>query len=225
VAGPAAAGIKLNRTLPTGGDVESFVVSPGSDTIVYRADQETDGLYELYRLPINGPASSGQKISDTLVVGGQTLLFDISAHGPRVVYSADMETDDEIELYSVPLTGPASSRVKLSFPGRFGTSRDVMNFLLSPNGRQVLYQVEYTDTVPQSDKIYHIHSVPVEGPRTASVRLNGPLVEGGDVSNSYGFAPDSCHVVYIADQDIDGENELYVSYDRPAVAGRWPEYD
>jgi Tol biopolymer transport system component len=225
VAGPAATGIKLNRTLPTGGDVNSFVVSPGSDTIVYHADQETDGLYELYRVPIDGPASSGQKISDTLVAGGQTLLFDISADGSCLVYSADMETDDEIALYSVPLAGPPSARVKLSFPGRLGDSRDVTDFLVSPDGRQVLYRIEYTVTSPQADKIYHIHSVPVEGPRTASVRLHGPLVEGGDVSDLYGFALDSYHAVYIADQDIDGEDELYVSYDRPAAARKWVEYD
>ena len=48
-----------------------------------------------------------------------------------------------------------------------------------------------------------------------NVKVNGPLVSGGNVLlyfYDYFWAPDSSKIIYIADQDTDGIHELYASY-------------
>ena len=39
---------KWNAPLVTGGDVNAFVLRPRPDAVLYRADQEVDGHFELY---------------------------------------------------------------------------------------------------------------------------------------------------------------------------------
>lgn len=41
--------------------------------------------------------------------------------------------------------------------------------------------------------------------------INGPLVPAGDVTDQFSITPDSSKVVYIADEDMDCKQELYVS--------------
>ena len=50
VIGPAAASIKINSTLVAGGNINSLdsKISPNGTWIAYLADQETDGMQELY---------------------------------------------------------------------------------------------------------------------------------------------------------------------------------
>jgi Tol biopolymer transport system component len=48
------------------------------------------------------------------------------------------------------------------------------------------------------------------GPLAAQpVKISGGLVPGGDVTSTYSFSPDSAYVVFIADKDVDGRDELY----------------
>ena len=54
---PAGAGlVKLNTALPFGGDVDSygFQFSPDGSRVLYRADQETDNVLELYSVAAGG---------------------------------------------------------------------------------------------------------------------------------------------------------------------------
>ena len=44
---------------------------------------------------------------------------------------------------------------------------------------------------------------------TQPVKLNGPLVSGGDLNANYSFTPDGSRVVYSADQETAGTDELY----------------
>jgi Tol biopolymer transport system component len=41
------------------------------------------------------------------------------------------------------------------------------------------------------------------------VKISGGLVNGGNVSDQYEFSPDGRWVVFVADKDVDGKNELY----------------
>lgn len=47
--------------------------------------------------------------------------------------------------------------------------------------------------------------------RADPVKLNGPLVAGGQVTFIYVISPDSSRVVYVADQETDEQEELYVA--------------
>ena len=46
--------VRLNRSLPTDGDVKNWDIAPDSSTVIYRADQRTNGVLELWAVPIAG---------------------------------------------------------------------------------------------------------------------------------------------------------------------------
>jgi len=62
----------------------------------------------------------------------------------------------------------------------------------------------------QTDTVFELYSVPITGPATEGVKLNGPLVLNGNVK-TFRISPDSGRVLYIADQDIDNTYELYMT--------------
>ena len=64
---PAITNLKLNDPLVPSGDVESFDISPDGSRVVYRADQDADGVTELYSVPIAG--SPVTKLNGALVPG------------------------------------------------------------------------------------------------------------------------------------------------------------
>jgi Tol biopolymer transport system component len=198
IAGPAAVGVKLNGPLVAGGSVsEGAAFSPNSARVVYRADQQTDGVVELYSAPSTGPASAGVRLNPTLVPGGHVWAFELSPNSARVVYRAEQEIDDVFELYSVPIAGPASAGVKLNTAPVAGG--DVSSgFVISPNGARVLYRSDQ-----ETDGVLELYSVPIAGPASSGVKLNGPLVAGGDVE-VFAISPDSVWAVYAADQELDG---------------------
>jgi len=100
VAGPAGDGLKLNGPLASGGEVfGDYQISPDGSRVVYRADQDTDDVKELYSVPITGPFGDGVKLNATLVPGGDVPGFRISPDGSWVGYRADQDTDDVYELY------------------------------------------------------------------------------------------------------------------------------
>ena len=65
--------------------------------MVYRADQDTDNIIQLYSVPIGGGTSI--KLNSTLVSGGGVNDLKISQDSTTVVYRADQDTDGVVELY------------------------------------------------------------------------------------------------------------------------------
>jgi hypothetical protein len=218
IEGPASSGVKLNGSLATEGDVSAYRTSPDSDRVVYRADQDTNSLYELYSVPIGGPASSGVKITDPATYGGTSLHvnnFELSPDGNWVLYQASLDETFFWDLYSVPVVGPASSGVVLNPPFEEGSYGLAIGFQISSDSSRVVYHADQ-DT-PLNVELY---SVPIRGPASAGVKLNPPLVENGAISwGSFRITPDSSRVIYMADQDTYLVNELYsVPIEGPASA-------
>ena len=68
--------------------------------MVYRADQKTAAVFELYSVPLGGPAVAGVKLNGALVAGGNVSgVHQFSPDSSRVVYRADQDTDEVFELY------------------------------------------------------------------------------------------------------------------------------
>jgi dipeptidyl aminopeptidase/acylaminoacyl peptidase len=193
----ALVNIKLSGPLANEGDVWNFQVSPDGSRVVYRADQDTDDVDELYSVPLAG--GSPVKLNSPLVSGGDVSFFRISPDSSRVVYQADQDTDDVWELYSVPLDG--GSPVKLN--GSLVSGGDIpdLDFQVSPDSSRVVYRADQ-----DTDGVWELYSVPLAG--GSPVKLNGSLVSGGDVW-SFQVSPDSSRVVYNADQNTDDVDELY----------------
>src|SRR5262249_40728650 len=109
--GPA---VKLNGALVNGGNVlhpscrRPAAITPDGTRVVYLPDQQVDERFELFSVPITG--GTAIRLNGNLVAGGDvqplsfTEPFALSADGARVVYVADQEVDERVELYSVPVT-------------------------------------------------------------------------------------------------------------------------
>ncbi len=200
----SAAAVKLNATLPAGGGTNSYEISPDSQYLLYTADQDTDNVFELYRVPLDGSAAP-VKLSGALVAGGAvSYYFKISPDSTYVVYLADQETDNVIELYMVPLDGSAAP-IKLNgllvAGGNVGFSG---TFYISPDSQWVVYLADQ-----DTNDVDELYSVPIGG--GAAVKLNPPLVPGGEVSWVWDaqISPDSSRVVYLADQEVVNRDEIF----------------
>ncbi len=64
----------LNGALVSGGNVASFSVTPDSANILYRADQTTFGVVELYGINVGSPGASST-LNGQLVAGGDVTAF------------------------------------------------------------------------------------------------------------------------------------------------------
>jgi hypothetical protein len=199
--------VKLNAALAPGGNVREILISPDSSRVVYWADQDTAGVFELYSVPLDGSAAP-VKLNAPLVSGGIVGdVFQISPDSSRVVYLADQDTDNVWELFSVPLAGGASIKLNGSLVaggnvgGPFGQGQHYA-FEISPDSSWVAYNADQ-----DTDGMFELYSVSLTG--GGPIKLNNPLVLGGDVFDDFEISPDSSRVVYRADQDTDGINELY----------------
>jgi Tol biopolymer transport system component len=196
----SAGPVQVNGPLVPGGGVDThFLLSPDGARVVYRADQDTDEVFELYSAPIDGSAAP-VKLNPPLVSGSVGVVYDgsvaISANSRRVVFLA--EQSGQTELYGVPIDGGAS--VKLSGP--LAPDRDVSRFVLTPDSRRALFLADR-----DADEEMELFMAPITG-SAGPVQLNSPLVAGGDVLE-LAVAPDSEHAVYRADQREDGVVELF----------------
>lgn len=130
--------VRLNLDLPSGGEIvaDSIRVTADSSRVLYLAQQEFNNRTELYLAPITG-TSNPTKINAPLPAGGNVLSFELqnTAQGERVVYLADQDAFNVVELFTAPLT-----------PGLIGqlnaplvAGGDVSSFRISPDGQQVAY--------------------------------------------------------------------------------------
>jgi len=182
VAGPASAGVKLNGPLPEGSDVElwEYDISPDSSRVLYRADQETDGVMELFSVPVAGPADQGVKLNGTLPGDADGVdRFRISPDSSRVVYMADQVTQGIDELYSVPLQGGTS--VKLNHDMEYdyiGLTDEVWLFAISPDNSTVVFEATWvnhvTDPFAMSFEVSELFTVPITGTSADEEKLWSP---------------------------------------------------
>lgn len=211
---PAGAPVKLSGNLPANGFTGELGISPDSSRVVYLAQQDTAGVGELYSVPIGGPAGAAVKLNGALAPGGSVGSFHISPDSTRVVYAAPQNLGNQSELYSVPISGPASSGVEISqiAAGGYWTAG---NFAISPDGLWVVYRA-LGDLILGGHELY---SVPIAGPASSDVRLNVSLVLGGSVS-SYQVSLDSTRVVFLAAVEMISNLELWsVPIAGPAGSG------
>ena len=90
---------QLSENRAVVGDVLSYQLSPDGATVVYRADQDTDNVTELYSVPIGGGTTT--KLSGPLPPEGDVEpTFLISPDGATVVYHAVQDLESGL-LYAV----------------------------------------------------------------------------------------------------------------------------
>ena len=141
-----------------------------SAALVYLADQDIEGVAELYLLGSNGTST---KLNPALPVGRSVTRFRITPDKTAVVYRADQDTDDLLELYRVPLATPGVS-TKLNGPLGAQGKKEFFDFQVTPDRSAVVYLAN------QDSTSFDLYRVPLATPGV-STKLNGPLVAHGGV--------------------------------------------
>lgn len=179
--------------------------------VVYLADQDIAGKYELYRVD---PAEPGVsiKLSAPLDAEEDVDEFELSPDGAKVFYTADAAADGRWELYMVDLAQPGvSTKVNPSLP--FG--RDVIDWTIRPDGGQVVYRADQN-----ADGLLEIFAVDVAAPGN-STRVSASLTQDGWVRAGFHYSADGTQLVYRADQTTVDVPELFlVDMSTPGVAAR-----
>jgi Tol biopolymer transport system component len=200
VANPGTA-VKVSAPLVAGGWVRAgFHFGPDSARILYRADQDAVDLTEIFLTSIATPGTA-QQVNPELVAGGDvSSVYRFSPDGTHIGYVADQQVDERQELFAVPVATPGAS-TKLNGP--LTAEGDVCRFEFSHDSTRVAYCGDQ-----ETDGTMELFLVSLAAPGV-SQKLNPPLVEGGKVSSHYDFSSDDTFIVYEAEQDVAGRNELY----------------
>ncbi len=187
--------VKLNGALVAGGDVvygaSCFLISADGTRAVYLADQDVDGVVELYSARVDGTGTPF-KLNAALVPGGAVYRVELTPDGTRAVYLADQDTDNVNELYSTRIDG-STAPTKLNPP--LPSGREVYpGYRISADGARVVYVADQL----QNGRL-ELFSVPTDGSQPA-VRLNAGMPTNRDVRyDGFAISPDSSRVVYLAD--------------------------
>jgi hypothetical protein len=179
--------IKLNPPLSQGKGVLDFRITPDKTAVVYRADQDTDEVFELYRVEFANPGVS-TKLNSPLPVGGDVWSAVITPDSSSVVYLADQTTEGVLELYRVPFATPGVS-AKLNGPLVPG-GNVFFGIVVTPDNSAVVYRATQT-----SANTIELYRVPFATPGQ-STKLNGTLPPNADVGLFPKIAPNSTLVVY-----------------------------
>jgi len=237
--------VRLNASLVTGGDVGDFDLSssitPDSATVVYPADQDVNGVLEVYAVPIGGGTAT--RLHPPLASGERVYAYKLSPDGSRVATVTD-------RLHSAAVTGGAIVRLD----GGLHVDPWVDSFEFTPDGMRIVFSsagapysvpsaggepIALADPTPPSgvfqgweisssapilvykaithgDEGFELFAVPVAG--GPSSRLSASLVSGGSVG-AYALTEDGSRAIYVADQVADELFELFGSDLEPDADG------
>lgn len=213
--------VKLSNNLVAGGDVVAFLVSPDGFFAAYVADQDTDGVFELYAVVVDKTVGdTAVKVSGAMAGSGILLLpsgkymFGWSPDSSRVAYIADQDTNGVFELFTSTPDGSENDLVSNLPDSLLNPGRNVVDFEWEPNSTLIAYVAdqdsndEFELYVSPSDSNIgnrKVSGIPMNG---SGIRETPPLPSGEYL---FGWAPNSSRLAYIADQDTANIFELFSS--------------
>jgi hypothetical protein len=193
---------------PADGAVHSFSVARTDERVLYRTIR--DNVAQLHSahllggptVRLNVPLPPGWDVA--LPFEGPTGLRRGYAHaqGGHAVYEIEFRDpfsgDIQRELYSVPISGPASASVRLDVPD---PAADEAGFQIRGNGGYVVYTMD----AENSDDV-SAYGVPTRGPAGASALVVSPSPRGDQFALH--ATPDGTRVVWPF-QGADGRTSMF----------------
>ena len=198
---------ELNEPLLGAGTVQSFIISPDSQYVVYRADEIGVGKFELLSIRLDY-VSHRTILNGPIVDGGNVFMYQITPNSQGVVFIADRMTPDLRELWSVPITGGANYNLSKTMVA----GGQVNNFSITPNNSGVVFTA--TKLALGTSELFATDIFGTHEPW----RLNTPLAGFADVG-TFIIAPNSTFVAFSADSLFDGEYNLSIV---PILGGSSP---
>jgi len=194
-------GAKVNGVLVTpGGNVIDFSISADSLSVVYRADQDTDGRVELYRVLLSALTNSTKMNNPAMQPAGNIGNYLVTLDSSSVVYIADEDADEVFELYRTVFNNPPT-RTKLTGALIVGPS-DVFDVAAIPDSSGAVYIAD--QDVAGTREVYRVGFAAPGFP----TKLNPPFAAGRQAQEIV-VTPDSGSVVYRANQTSAAAVELY----------------
>ncbi len=198
--GTAADGVKLSPPLAGSQDVFSYTLQFSADGSRVLFSISLLGALEhtLYSAAVDG-SSAAVGLDGPFDDDGQTLNFAVTPS--RVVFQRRAGSTDPFEIWSVPLAGGAKVRLTPPILGTGGAGAP----RLAPGGARVLFVLRDAPTEPANE----LWSADVAGPAGNAIRIADVPVVGGNVNDVWSVTADGSRVVFQADRDTDGKEELY----------------
>ncbi|MBK9030808.1 MAG: hypothetical protein IPL61_05615 [Myxococcales bacterium] len=189
---------RLNTTMFAGGRVLDHAILPDGRVLVLAA--QTEDVFELFLVSARGGAWT--RLSGPLVAGGDVLPgFVVSADGRKVLYRADADVDDVIDLYAATVASPGAA-VKVD--GALTAGGEVSSvFALSADGGRAAYVADQ-----DTDELNEAYTVDLSTATPgASTKLNPSTV---DSVWDLRLSADGGRVVYRAYDSSTGRTALNV---------------
>lgn len=197
---------KLSGPQISGGLLPGLAISADGTKVLYRADQDVAGQFELYAVSIANPGVT-VKVNGSLTKGGQvSRVFSLSATGDRATYIADQELQGVEELYTVDLSnGTPDASVKLSTIS--SSDFDVFDYVTTPDASRVLYRSN--DTLNGNSQLF-VADVATAG--TATVVANA-LQPNYHTLEDYSISDDGLTAIYTGGDNFIAESMWIASLD------------
>jgi len=190
--------VKITPDLPLNHSIKEFKITPDSARVAYIAGQARSGVFDLYSVAITGGTLRKLSIDQSFFTDGSN--FKISQDSQRLVYQArPLSGDRGYALYSVSILGENVIRLNENVYIKQGGG---FNSVISSDSQRVIYSSFREDATG----VRELYSVPIRGGQAS--KLNSELTFSGSVV-SFAVSANGKNVVYLADQDVFGERELF----------------
>ncbi|UCH22725.1 MAG: PD40 domain-containing protein [Deltaproteobacteria bacterium] len=197
-----------------GGDVLEFEWSPDSSLIAYRADQDFNGVIELYAnqpsetytpIKINSPLPDGGPRDVAAEPGSDADVFEWAPDSSWIAYIADQDTNDVFELFTAEriTSVPPVFSFSVKVSGTLVSGGGVKEFQWAPDSSRVAYRADQ-----DIYNVVELYTATPDGSHNDKVSIT-PVMYGNVVG--FQWAPDSTLIAYRADQDTNDVLELYTS--------------
>ena len=197
-----------------GGDVLEFEWAPDSSLIAYRADQDFNGVIELYAnqpsatstpTKVNSPLPDGGPLDVAAEPGSGFDVFEWAPDNSWIAYIADQDTNDVFELFTAErITAvPPVFGLPVNVSGAQVSGGDVKEFQWAPGSFRIAYRADQ-----DSNNVVELYTATPDGSDNDKVSFTP--VTSGDVAG-FQWAPNSALIAYRADQDTNDVLELYIS--------------
>lgn len=186
-------------------DYPVIKISPNSDRVVFVSDLLVDARNEMFLAAVDG--SSIRKISPAISIATGGVMFAnqnyfIDWTRNLAVFQADTITDNVYGVYLASLSLSSPSLTSITMPQII--SGDVPAPIAAANGSKIIFRQN-----PTLDAEMHIYAADADGSNVLRMTKNFP--SGAGTLRSFSVTADGAKVVYIADQDTTGKEELYIS--------------